>query len=235
MTLDNETNSLHPFVLKCNVSACYQEVSNKTDQPWITVCGHIFCASCGLAELGKLPAICPICSHQLTSPFDIIQSELNPPSHFVEMVLMGLNPDDCLEAARRGISFWQSQSILQLSTAENSVQATRSQVVELQSHYEDKVAGMNREIFSLREECHRLKEENSKLQNHKSEVSANQSAQSYSYVDTKQQVEDKSTTTINTNASGTIRKQYPRPSIPPHHARSSRNDNLPQRQFLGKF
>ena len=71
------------------------------------------------------------------------------------MVLLGLNPDDCLQAARRGISFWQSQSILQLNTAENSVQATRSQIVEMQSHYEDKVAGMNREIFNLREECHR--------------------------------------------------------------------------------
>lgn len=85
MTLDDEQNSVQRFVLKCNVSACYQELSNKIDQPWITVCGHIFCASCGLAELGKLPAICPICCHQLTSPFDIIQSELNPPSHFVEV------------------------------------------------------------------------------------------------------------------------------------------------------
>ena len=88
MTLDKEKNSLHPFVLKCNVSACYQDVSNMStqeSQPWITVCGHIFCASCGMTELGKLPAICPICSHQLTSPFDIIQSELNPPSHFVEV------------------------------------------------------------------------------------------------------------------------------------------------------
>lgn len=74
---------------------------------------------------------------------------------FLQMVLLGLNPDDCLQAARRGISFWQSQSILQLNTAENSVQATRSQIVEMQSHYEDKVAGMNREIFNLREECHR--------------------------------------------------------------------------------
>jgi len=33
-----------------------------------------------------------------------------------------------------------------------------------------------------------LKEENSKLQNHKSSVSANQSAQSYSNIDVKQQV-----------------------------------------------
>ncbi|XP_057377329.1 E3 ubiquitin-protein ligase CCNB1IP1-like [Daphnia carinata] len=233
MTLDDEKVSVQRFVLRCNVSACYQELSNKTDQPWITVCGHIFCVSCGLAELGKLPAICPICCHQLTSPFDIIQSELNPPSHFVEMVLMGLNPNDCLEAARRGISFWQSQSILQLNSSENNVENTRSQIMEMQSHYEDKVAMMNREIFTLREECQRLKEENSKSQHHKAPVVAD-----HPTLNIHEQQKAVAVTTVSTIGTGTVKKQsYPRPSIPLQHVRptSSRNDSLPQRQFLGKF
>lgn len=68
---------------------------------------------------------------------------------------MGLNPDDCLEAARSGIEFWNGQSKLQLNCLEMTVNATRLQLAEMQSHYEEKVAEMNREIVDLREECHR--------------------------------------------------------------------------------
>lgn len=85
MTLDDPKACLQCFVLKCNVSACNQDLSNKSEQAWITICGHIFCASCGIAELGNLPVICPICSHMLTSPFDILKAELNPPSHFIKV------------------------------------------------------------------------------------------------------------------------------------------------------
>ena len=86
MTLDNEEFCDLQFKLRCNVSACNQEVCDiKTDQAWITICGHIFCSHCGVAELGNLPVTCPICSHELTSPFDVIQSELDPPSHFIKV------------------------------------------------------------------------------------------------------------------------------------------------------
>lgn len=71
------------------------------------------------------------------------------------MVLMGLHPDVCLEAAQSGIQFWQTQSYLQLNCVETAMQATRLQVAEMQSHYEDKIAEMNLEIATLRDECHR--------------------------------------------------------------------------------
>lgn len=71
------------------------------------------------------------------------------------MVLIGLNPDDCLEAARSGIQFWNDQFKLQLDCLKTAVSTTRLQMVEMQSHYEEKIAEMNREISSLREECHR--------------------------------------------------------------------------------
>ena len=72
-----------------------------------------------------------------------------------QMVLMGLHPDTCLEAAQSGIQFWQTQANLQLNCVEAAVQTTRLQVAEMQSHYEDKIAEMNHEIATLREECHR--------------------------------------------------------------------------------
>lgn len=87
MTLEDEQNCLQTLVLKCNVSACNQNLSLKSDEAWITVCGHIFCASCGIAELNNLPALCPTCSHNLTSPFDILKAELKPPSHFIKVII----------------------------------------------------------------------------------------------------------------------------------------------------
>ena len=70
-------------------------------------------------------------------------------------MLLGLHPDDCLEAAQHGIAFWNGQSKLQLDSVESVLSATQTQVVEIQNYYEDKVAEMSREIVALREECHR--------------------------------------------------------------------------------
>lgn len=106
MTQDDQKVCVHCFVLKCNVSACNQDLSSKTEQAWITVCGHIFCASCGLAELGNLPIICPICSHMLTSPFDILKAELNPPSHFIKVVSFSITSLDVLICHFSPLSPW---------------------------------------------------------------------------------------------------------------------------------
>lgn len=85
MTLDKQKVEEQSFVLRCNVSACSLNLANQNEQAWITICGHIFCANCGSAELGNIPVNCPTCSHVLTSPFDILKSQLSPPSHFIKV------------------------------------------------------------------------------------------------------------------------------------------------------
>lgn len=71
------------------------------------------------------------------------------------MVLMGLSPDDCLEAARSGILFWQAQQNLQLNTAETSTLSAQQQTTELQRQHDAKIAELGHEIAILRDECQR--------------------------------------------------------------------------------
>lgn len=68
---------------------------------------------------------------------------------------MGLNPEDCLEAARSAIQFWQTQYNLQLNVSETSMHNARQQTHEVQRHHEERIAELNREVALLREECHR--------------------------------------------------------------------------------
>ena len=70
------------------------------------------------------------------------------------MVLVGLNPDDCMEAARSGLHFWEMQQELQLNCQESATQSARHQIADLQNEFEDKFSEMSREIASLKEECH---------------------------------------------------------------------------------
>lgn len=74
------------------------------------------------------------------------------------MVLMGLTPEDCMDAAQNGLHFWESQYELQLSSQEAATHASQKQVQELHKHYEEKMAEMNRELAALREECHRKRQ-----------------------------------------------------------------------------
>ena len=67
------------FSLKCNVLKCSRKL---IDEAWITSCGHIFCVDCGSVKLDQLPVLCPRCSTHFSSPFDVMISDLNPPSHF---------------------------------------------------------------------------------------------------------------------------------------------------------
>lgn len=71
------------------------------------------------------------------------------------MVLLGLNPDDCMEAARNGLHFWDTQHELQLHYQESATHSAREEAADIQSQYEEKFNEMSREIAALKEECHR--------------------------------------------------------------------------------
>ncbi len=72
-----------------------------------------------------------------------------------QMVLMGMNPDDCMDAARSGLLFWETQQDMQLACHQSSAQSARHEAQEVRRQYEEKFAEMSQEIASLREECFR--------------------------------------------------------------------------------
>ena len=65
----------------CNIAECNKNLIDN-DLVWITSCGHIFCDECGHVVLPYVSVNCPVCTQHLHSPFDIMKTELNPPSHF---------------------------------------------------------------------------------------------------------------------------------------------------------
>ena len=82
-----------------------------------------------------------------------------------KMVLLGLSPDDCLQAALSGVRFWQHQ--LERTAADDAAAAAAAAassscsnghemalVAQWEKHYQITVAEMNQEINALREECH---------------------------------------------------------------------------------
>ena len=103
---NGDINSEQQFVLQCNMSSCKQKLSNPSEKAWITVCKHIFCNFCGLDHLSQsLPLKCPICSHQLTSVFDILTAQLNPPTHFQSVITYSFKQLYTLKCLRQLIYF----------------------------------------------------------------------------------------------------------------------------------
>merc|ERR1712071_431335 len=137
--------------LRCNMSECSQELGDNATV-WITSCEHVFCDKCGRVVLGYLSVRCPVCQQHLSNPSDIMTTELNPPAHFKKMVLLGLSPDDCMQAAGSGIRFWQLQQQRNISSASGWC-------AQWQKYYHQSVAQMSQEIAALRAECKKAKEE----------------------------------------------------------------------------
>lgn len=73
------------------------------------------------------------------------------------MVLLGLSPDDCLQAALSGVHFWHHQierNVANAATSSCSNGHELGLVAQWEKHYQLTVAEMNQEINALREECH---------------------------------------------------------------------------------
>jgi len=74
------------------------------------------------------------------------------------MVLLGLSPDDCLQAALRGIHFWQHQlernAANIAATSSYSTGHESALAAQWEKHFQLTVNEMNQEINALREECH---------------------------------------------------------------------------------
>ena len=70
------------------------------------------------------------------------------------MVLLGLSPDDCLQAALSGVRFWQHQLERTAASSSCSNGHEMALVAQWEKHYQITVAEMNQEINALREECH---------------------------------------------------------------------------------
>jgi len=56
-------------------------------------------------------------------------------SHYVQMVLMGLSPNECLSAAMNGIAFWTKQMSDTCSSYEMYAHSVHAQATATTSHY----------------------------------------------------------------------------------------------------
>ncbi|KAK1348710.1 hypothetical protein CWI37_0175p0020 [Hamiltosporidium tvaerminnensis] len=102
--------------MKCNNLKCRESIHNRAI---ITICCHIFCPKCGPKI--KKSSMCSACQNFLKEE-DILLKEID-----VLPCLLGYNPEEIFEAARRGLSFWINQNEI-----ENSIQNLKSDSLESQ-------------------------------------------------------------------------------------------------------
>ena len=71
----------------------------------------------------------------------------------LQMVLMGMKPEDCVMAASSGIHFWETQVSKQFLDQKHVTEEVQQELIEVHRNYDEKLTTLSSENAALQEEC----------------------------------------------------------------------------------
>ena len=112
-----DSGMAHQIQLSCNNLTCRTSLS--FGSVWVTLCGHIFCDSCGTDCYTN--KVCVSCRDTLGQYSIARKKSLNFGEEWKKLILAGLPPDTVMEVCTSAIQFYQNQTGNEVNLMEEKI------------------------------------------------------------------------------------------------------------------
>jgi len=113
----------------------------------VTLCGHIFCDSCGTDCYTN--KVCISCRDNLGEYSIARKKSLNFGEEWKKLILAGLPPDTVMEVCTSAIQFYQNQTCNEVNLMEEKIRSMKGKLESVKGYYEGVIQQFKKEISTL--------------------------------------------------------------------------------------